>query len=96
MVYALARELRGVTEEDYARVVEEFGPTPPEGLIVHASSIVDGAVRFIEVWESKGLRDRFVQASVAPVRRAATSPGGPVPAAGAQSFDMTVQHLVHP
>jgi len=92
--YALARELHDVPADLYEKIMADIGPTPPQGMIVHASAVVDGVVRIIEVWESKADRDRFVHERIAPSRQRHTSPSDPALEPPHDHFEISVQHLI--
>jgi hypothetical protein len=49
--------------DDYDRVCEalNFPSDWPDGLHVHGSSEIDGHLRVVDVWESSGHFDRFVE-----------------------------------
>jgi len=51
----------GVTLEFVAEVNKELNAAgdPPSGLIVHTSSLQDGRVRIVDVWESVETHDAF-------------------------------------
>ena len=49
--------------DDYDRVCEtlNFPSDWPDGLLAHASMEADGHLRVVDVWESSGHFDRFVE-----------------------------------
>lgn len=49
--------------EDYDRVCEtlNFPSDWPEGLLAHGSAEADGHLRVVDIWQSSGLFDRFVE-----------------------------------
>ena len=52
----------------YNRIVEGVGDAPPAGLVVHlAIERAEGGLRYIDVWESRGDWDRFVEERLHPV-----------------------------
>lgn len=91
-----AQELPDVSPAVYERIERELHEGPrPEGLILHASGIVNGAVRMLQVWESEEHRRRFVAERVEPARkRAADDHGRPETLPPHEHFEFAVQHLI--
>lgn len=56
------------TTDDYDRISEElnFPADWPEGLIAHGSADIDGRLRVVDVWESSGHFDRYVESKLGP------------------------------
>lgn len=77
MAYAVVQELPGIAPDVYKRVMAGIGigDEAPPGMIVHASGLVDGTLRMIEIWQSRGDRDRFLRERVEPARAAVARPG---------------------
>ena len=56
-------DFANLTLDDYDRVSEtlNFPSDWPDGLIAHGSAENDGHLRVVDVWESSGHFDRFVE-----------------------------------
>ena len=56
------------TTDDYDRVSKElnFPADWPDGLIAHGSAEIDGHLRVVDVWESGGHFDRFLESQLGP------------------------------
>ena len=54
-----------VGPEEYDRVNAEI-TEDPEGLILHTSSVKDGRMRIVDVWESKEAFDKVAQEQIGP------------------------------
>jgi hypothetical protein len=55
------------TREDYEKVNEKIGTTPPDGLIVHAGIDLGGDKwRAVDVWESVDAFQSWVQGTLIP------------------------------
>lgn len=54
------------TTADYDRVCEElnFPADWPVGLVAHGSAEIDGHLRVVDVWESSGHFDRYVESQL--------------------------------
>ena len=95
MTYAVVQELPGVAPDVYQRVMAAIGDDAPPGLIVHASGIVGGNLRMIEIWQSEEDRRRFLRERVEPARQAASRPGEPLGIPPHEHFEIEdVQHLL--
>jgi hypothetical protein len=59
---------RDVTYEIYKQVEAKIGVAndPPDGLIVHTASEVDGQLRIVDIWESEEHAQRFGQERLGP------------------------------
>lgn len=59
---------RDVTYDIYKQVEAKIGVEndPPEGLIVHTASEVDGQLKIVDIWESEEHADRFGQERLGP------------------------------
>ena len=70
-----------VTYEIYQQVSDKIDAQgdPPEGLIVHTASEVDGKLKIVDVWESVEHAERFGQERLGPaiVEVAGEEVGGP-------------------
>jgi hypothetical protein len=55
-------DFASVTLDDYDRVSEtlNFPSDWPDGLLAHGSAEIEGRLRVVDVWESGGHFDRFV------------------------------------
>jgi len=53
----------GLRLDDYDRVCEQlnFPSDWPDGLLVHGSTEVDERLQIVDIWESSGHFDRFVE-----------------------------------
>ncbi len=52
----------------YARIQEQLGTSPPEGLVAHlALERPEGGLRYLDVWESEEHWQRFLDERVHPV-----------------------------
>ena len=56
------------TVDDYDSVCEALNfPTDwPDGLLAHGSADIDGRLRVVDIWESAGHFDRFVESRLGP------------------------------
>ena len=79
MAWSFIAELP-ISREQYDRLSTEIGQNP-EGLILHTASEKGGAMRVIDVWESKEAFERFEQETLMPAagRAGIEMPGGPPP-----------------
>ena len=58
MTYAFNRDVP-IDAAFYARIVEQLGPEPPEGLVIHLAIVrPEGGLRYLDVWESEQTRCR--------------------------------------
>jgi len=94
MAIVLHQELAESSIENYDAVAERIriDSDPPEGLIVHSASPMEGGgVRIVDIWESQEDLERFEEERLMPaVREVLGDPGGP-----AQRRDITqIHHLV--
>ena len=71
---------RDVTLEIYQQVREKMDAdnNPPEGLILHTASEVDGKLKIVDVWESEEYAERFGRERLGPaIMEVAPQVGGP-------------------
>jgi hypothetical protein len=72
---------REVTYDIYQQVSEKLDTegNPPDGLIVHTASEVDGKLKIVDVWESEEHAQRFGQERLGPaiMEVAGDQVGGP-------------------
>jgi hypothetical protein len=72
---------REVTFDIYQRVEEKIDAehNPPEGLIMHTASVVDGKLKVVDVWESEEHAQRFGAERLGPaiMEVAGDQVGGP-------------------
>jgi hypothetical protein len=63
MAVGLRLEFSNLTLQDYDAICKalNFPGDWPDGLQVHASTEVDGRLRVMDMWESRGQFDQFVQ-----------------------------------
>ncbi len=59
--------------EVYQQLMAEVGDAPAEGLVVHLVLRRPGGLRYVDVWESREARQRFVDQRIHPVE----APAGP-------------------
>jgi len=60
MAYSFQQDVP-ITMDVYRRILDGLGPAPAEGLIVHLAMQLDHGLRYIDVWESRELHERFVE-----------------------------------
>lgn len=60
MAYSFQQDVP-ITMDVYRKVLDGLGPTPAEGLIVHMAIQLEHGLRYIDVWESQELHERFVE-----------------------------------
>jgi hypothetical protein len=72
---------REVTLDIYRQVEDKIDAAnnPPEGLIVHTASEVDGKLKIVDIWESEEHAERFGQERLGPaiMEVAGEQVGGP-------------------
>ena len=72
---------REVTYGIYEQVDAKLGveSNPPEGLIMHSASVVDGKLKIVDVWESEEHAERFGAERLGPaiMEVAGEQVGGP-------------------
>jgi hypothetical protein len=87
----------GVPIEMIDAVTDDMGvdTDPPEGLIVHTHSLVDGRVQIMDVWESQEAYDKFgAQRLIPAMENVAERRGiGPLPA-GPEPTTIEVHQVV--
>ena len=67
MTYAFTQDVP-IDAAFYARIVEQLGSEPPDGLIIHvAIERAEGGLRYLDVWESEQHCERFTQDRLHPV-----------------------------
>jgi hypothetical protein len=67
MSYAFTQDVP-IDAAFYKRIVEQLGPEPPEGLIIHlAIERPEGGLRYLDVWESEAHCERFTEERLHPV-----------------------------
>jgi len=59
---------REITYDLYQQVTAkvDLGNNPPDGLIIHTASEVDGHLKIVDIWESDEHADRFGQERLGP------------------------------
>ena len=60
MAYSFQQDVP-ITMDVYRKILDGLGPTPAEGLIVHMAIQLEHGLRYIDVWESRELHERFVE-----------------------------------
>jgi hypothetical protein len=88
MTYILITRTPGQGLKEYQAVVDDLGPAPLAGNLVHlAGETADGVLITADVWESSVVADRFAAERLFPAfRRAATGLG---PDSSAWAFEGT-------
>jgi hypothetical protein len=70
-----------VTYDVYQQVEDKLDVenNPPQGLIVHTASVVDGKLKIVDIWESEEDAQRFGQERLGPAIESVAGPdmGGP-------------------
>jgi hypothetical protein len=82
---------RDVTLEIYQRVRERMDTdnNPPEGLILHTASEVDGRLKVVDVWESEEHAERFGRERLGPaIMEVAPEVGGPPEASQIEIYEI--------
>jgi len=70
MPIAVQMDFKGLTLDDYDRVIdlmgfEQGGPTPP-GALFHWVTKTDDGTRVTDVWQDRATFDRFAQEHIGP------------------------------
>jgi hypothetical protein len=68
MPYACVQDVP-IGWEVYQQLMAEVGDAPAEGLVVHVVLRRPDGLRYLDVWESREARQRFVDQRVHPVLR---------------------------
>ncbi len=66
MPYACVQDVP-IGWEVYQQLMAEVGDAPAEGLIVHLVLRRPGGLRYVDVWESREARQRFLDQRIHPV-----------------------------
>lgn len=66
MAYAFQQDVP-INMDIYRTIMDRLGETPPEGLIVHLVIQREQGLRYIDVWESQALHQRFVDDRLHPM-----------------------------
>jgi hypothetical protein len=67
MTYAFTQDVP-IDATFYGRIVEQLGPEPPDGLIIHlAVERPEGGLRYVDVWESEEQCETFTEQRLHPV-----------------------------
>ncbi|MEA2200594.1 MAG: hypothetical protein QOI89_1190 [Solirubrobacteraceae bacterium] len=66
MAYAFQQDVP-INMDIYRTIVKRLGETPPQGLIVHLVIEQEHGLRYIDVWESQALHQRFVDQRLHPI-----------------------------
>ena len=89
---------REVTFEMYDKVSAKLDTegNPPDGLIVHTASEVDGKLKIVDIWESEEQAERFGQERLGPaiMEIAGDQVGGPPEPDQIQVYE--IKNLVQP
>lgn len=90
MVYAFTQDVR-IGEELYRRIIDNLGPEPLPGQLLHLCvRQPDGALRYIDVWESEEACTRAFEEQIHPAVDAAF--GGDRPSSEPQVHRLDVLH----
>lgn len=67
-MFAVCQDMRGATEDDYAKVRAELGGADEqaEGLLSHVAGPVEGGYRIIDTWTSREAAQAFWSAHLEP------------------------------
>jgi hypothetical protein len=88
---------REVTYDVYQQVQAKLDvdSNPPDGLIVHTASEVDGRLKVVDVWESEEHAQRFGEERLGPaIAEVAPNVGGPPGPDQIEIYE--IRHLVLP
>ena len=70
MPVAVQLDFKGMTLDDYDRVVEvmgfEHGGQTPPGALFHWATKTDDGIRVTDVWQDKGTFERFAEEQIGP------------------------------
>lgn len=66
MPYACVQDVP-IGWEVYRQLMAEVGDAPAEGLVVHLVVRRPGGLRYVDVWESREARQRFLDERIHPV-----------------------------
>jgi hypothetical protein len=66
MAFAFQQDVP-INMDIYRAIKERLGETPPAGLIVHLVIQREHGLRYIDVWESQALHQRFVDERLHPI-----------------------------
>ncbi|HUZ29986.1 MAG TPA: hypothetical protein VMU90_12135 [Solirubrobacteraceae bacterium] len=68
MATRIQMDFSGLNLADYDKVCEalNFPSDWPDGLLAHTSAEVDGRLRVVDIWESPGQFDGFVEGRLGP------------------------------
>lgn len=60
-MFAVCQDMRGATEDDYAKVRAELGGADDraEGLVAHVAGPVEGGFRIMDTWTSRAVAEAF-------------------------------------
>jgi len=90
MVYAFIQDVP-IGEDLYRRIIEKIGPEPLAGCLLHLCvRQQDGALRYIDVWESKEACARAFDERIHPAVAAAF--GGDRPGTEPETHPLEVLH----
>jgi hypothetical protein len=67
-------DVPGATIDQYDQVDQQVGPEKPEGAHVHIAGKTDDGFRVIEVWDSTGHIDRFMESGLGQAMQQAQIP----------------------
>jgi hypothetical protein len=66
MTYAFTYDVP-IDAEIYARIRKGLGTERPPGMIAHLAWVIEGGLRYVDVWESKDDFEVFAQTRLHPV-----------------------------
>jgi hypothetical protein len=78
-MFAVCQDMRGATEDDYAKVQAELGGADEQadGLLSHVAGPVDGGYRIIDTWTSRTAAQAFWDEHLNPAVARAHGSRGP-------------------
>lgn len=67
-MFAVCQDMRGATQDDYAKVVAELGGADgnADGLVAHVAGPVEGGYRIIDTWTSRAAAQAFWEEHLNP------------------------------
>ena len=66
MAYVHLSKSRGISLDQYGKVLDELGSDPITGQLLHIVGESDDALYIVDVWQSKGHADRFASERLFP------------------------------
>ena len=66
MAYVHLSKSRGISVDQYSKVLDELGSEPITGQLLHIVGESDDTLYIVDVWQSKGHADRFASERLFP------------------------------